>query len=189
MNSRGSASCTGSSRATGRVKSWRRSVDAAVDVAADVVRVVGLHLARRSSTRAARIALAEAGGEALDLRLDRVGHVGGRAVRARGSRPSRCACPSGARVGSTERRLRRAARRAARGAARADVALGRRDLLERAAEVDRARAPALRRRPRDRAVERPVELEDAGPVAVALERAAVAVGQPVGRRSRRAGAG
>ena len=43
------------------------------------------------------------------------------------------------------------------------------DLLQRPAEVDGPGTPALLRLPGDRAVEREVDLEDAGAVAVALE--------------------
>src|SRR5919204_3449074 len=52
-----------------------------------------------------------------------------------------------------------------------------RDLLERAADVDRRRPPTFRLRPRDRPVERPVQLESARTVAVVAQRALVAVGQ------------
>ena len=61
------------------------------------------------------------------------------------------------------------------------VLLGGDDLLERPAEVHRAGAGHLGRRPRDRPVERPVELEHPGPVAVAPEPAPVAGGQAVAR--------
>jgi len=54
-----------------------------------------------------------------------------------------------------------------------DRRLARRDLAERPAEVHRPRARDLRRSPRDRAVEGPVELEDAGAGAEAGEPAPV----------------
>src|SRR5262245_13713265 len=54
---------------------------------------------------------------------------------------------------------------------------GRRDLVERAAQMDRRRVEAARILPRDRAVERPVELEDAGAVAEAVQATQVACRQ------------
>ena len=53
------------------------------------------------------------------------------------------------------------------------------DLLERHAEMDRSGAAALARLPGNRAVERPVDLEDARAVAESLEFAAVAGRQAV----------
>ena len=63
------------------------------------------------------------------------------------------------------------------------------DLVERAAEVHGARARDLRRAPGDRPVERPVELEDARPVAVAREPPRVPVRQARRRPASAAGAG
>ena len=57
--------------------------------------------------------------------------------------------------------------------------LGGGDLVESAAEMHGAGAGNLRRAPRDRAVEGPVELEDTWPVAVASEPSRVPVGQAV----------
>src|SRR3989449_7602235 len=54
---------------------------------------------------------------------------------------------------------------------------GGRDLVERAAEMNGRGFQAAGVSPRDRPVERPVELEGAGPVAVAAEPAHVARGQ------------
>ena len=89
--------------------------------------------------------------------------------------------PAGARVGS--KRLGCTSR--TKGRSRCSPVDGRLlrggDLVERAAEVHRARARDLRRAPGDRAVERPVELEDARPVAVAREPPGVA-GRAAGRR-------
>ena len=59
-----------------------------------------------------------------------------------------------------------------------DVGLGAGDLLERAAEVDGSCVGELRVAPRDRAVDRDVELEDARPVAVPAKLIGVAAGQP-----------
>ena len=83
--------------------------------------------------------------------------------------PTPCASPPGARDGSN--RLCCASRTNGRSgdAAAPRLPLGRDDLLERPAQVHRRRLRALGRPPRDRPVERPVELEDAGPVAEPLE--------------------
>ena len=79
-------------------------------------------------------------------------------------------------------------------AAGGDVGLGRGDLVERPAEVDRRRAARTVRGPRDRPVERPVDLEDARSVAEPLRPAPCPPGQPVAgdrdelaRRRRRTG--
>ncbi|MFN8185538.1 MAG: hypothetical protein U0R69_00515 [Gaiellales bacterium] len=56
--------------------------------------------------------------------------------------------------------------------------LGGGDLLERPAEMDGRRPTALLGPPRDRGVEREVELEDARAVPVALEPSPVPVGEP-----------
>ena len=94
-------------------------------------------------------------------------HVRASSRSGRGSRPRRSASPPArawGRRGSAARAARRAARRSRpRQGARSE----RGDLLERAAEMDGRRLRALRRPPGDRPVERPVELEDARPVAEA----------------------
>ena len=87
--------------------------------------------------------------------------------------------PSGARVGShgaywTNRTYGRSGWRPA-----ATSRLRRGDLVERPAEVDRRRAARPVGRPRDRAVERPVHLEDARAVAEPLG----AAPDPAGSRS------
>ena len=117
-----------------------------------------------------------------------LGHVAASSRSARGSTPTRCACPSGARVGSNRRVLREEHERAAparrpRHGARSE----RGDLVERPAEMHGRGAARTRVRARDRPVERPVELERAGAVAVAGEPAVVARGEPVAaiRRSSR----
>ena len=89
---------------------------AAVDVAADVVRVVRLQLAGPMTCRA-RMRSRKPGREALDLRLDRLGHVDGRAVRDVAVGPQRVCCRSGARPGrrgSAARRARTASPRGCR---------------------------------------------------------------------------
>ena len=69
------------------------------------------------------------------------------------------------------------------------IPLGRRDLAERAAEMDRAGACGLRGRPRDRRGQRPVELEGARAVAVAAQRRDIAFWQaPAGDAGELAGA-
>ena len=65
-----------------------------------------------------------------------------------------------------------------------DVAFGRGDLGERATEVDGRRARAVGVRPRDRTVERPVDLEHAGPVPE-LGRASSRSGSAASRRRAR----
>ena len=97
--------------------------------------------------------------------------------------------PAGARVGSN--RLACTSRTNGRFGCspRHTCVLGRRDLVERAAEVHGAGAGDLRGGPRDRPVERPVELEDAGPVAVAREPAPVAAAAAGRRPSAAAAAG
>ena len=87
--------------------------------------------------------------------------------------------PSGARVGIDERGLRDQHVRALGVLAAPDGGLRGGDLLERPAEVHGSGLAALGRAPRHRARERVVDLEDAGPVAVAAQRAAVAAGQRV----------
>ena len=62
------------------------------------------------------------------------------------------------------------------------------DLVERGAQVHGRRASAVGRAPRNGAVERPVELERARPVAVPSECAAVSGGEPIAR-DRTSGAG
>ena len=98
----------GSSDGHGRKTSWRMSSMPAVDVAADVVRVVRLHRGR-PVRRAGQDPVAEPGREALDLGLDPVGHVDRRAGRdvavrpgGRLARPARATGPT-ARTGRTAR--------------------------------------------------------------------------------------
>ena len=95
-------------------------------------------------------------------------------------------CPAGARVGS--KRLCWASSTYGRSAISPAPRrrLRRRDLLQRGSEVDGRGACALLGPPGDRPVERPVELEHARPVAVALEPAAIAR-RGGGRRPGRAG--
>ena len=135
----------------------------------DVVAGCGARISRSvSSTERASDQVAEAGREALDLRLDRRRSCRASSRTARGSRPTPLCLPAGARLASKTAGLRRAARTGGRACRPGHGLLARRDLLERAAEVHGARARATSgARPRDRSVERPVELEDAGPVAIA----------------------
>ena len=67
-------------------------LDPAVDVAADIVRVVRLH-ARRPMRGPGEDAVAEARREAFDLGLDPVRHVDRASPPARGSTPTRQLCP------------------------------------------------------------------------------------------------
>ncbi len=93
---RGSGVAYGAGRSAGRARSWRRSASAAVDVAADVVRVLGLDL-RRPHRVPRHDHVAEARGEPLDLALDRLGHVGVGAVRDVAVGPQRVRALRGAR--------------------------------------------------------------------------------------------
>ena len=155
----------------------RQGRRAAVDVAADVVRVVALHR-RRAERRAREDPLAEAGREALDLRLDPLRHVDARAVRDVAVRPGRV--PPGRRARRVEEALLgEQHERPLRDLPAPRRRLRRRDLLQRRSEVDGPGACAFLRPPGDRPVERPVELEHARPVAVALQPAAVARGEAV----------
>ena len=115
---------------------------------------------------------AEARREALDLRLDAVGHVLRRAERDVAVGPGRVQSGRGSRV-VEEGRLRQQDVRAFRVAAFARRALGLGDLLERAAEVQASPRACSRRRPRNRAVESPVELEDPRAVPVPAKRTGV----------------
>ncbi len=98
----------------------------------------------------------------------------------RGSRPRRCAGRPARGVGSNTAGLGQQHERALGVAAGRDLRLGRGDLGHRAAEVDRRRPRALGRAPGDRPLQRPVDLERAGAVAVAQQ------ARPVGRRQARA---
>ena len=128
-------------------------------------------------TARARTRSRKPGREALDLRLDRVGQVAAPAVRDVAVRPGGV-LPLG-RAGRVEQRvLGEKHERPLGRPARPRGALGGGDLVERAAEVDGRGAGALGRAPRDRPVERPVELERARAVPVAGEAAVVALRKP-----------
>ena len=170
----------GSSRATGRVKSWREILEAAVDVAADVVRVVGLDLAPGRRTDRARIVSRKPGANrstwasirAVMSNVEPLGHM---AVR-----PARVPTVwSAARVEAA--RLDDEDERSLRVPATVDLGLGRPDLVQRSADVDGARASGTLGLPRDRLAQGPVDLDDAGSVAEALEAPPIAVGQPARR--------
>ena len=118
-----------------------RVLQAAVDVAADVVRVVGLDLRRRRTCagedrgRGSRARSARPGPRSASL-MSTVEPWG------RGSTPSRCAGRPGARVGSN--RLGWTTRTNGRSGCRprVDLGLGGGDLVQRAADVDGAGASA-----------------------------------------------
>ena len=158
--SRRSGVAYGFRRATGpgeRAGAGRR---AAVDVAADVVRVVGARASAGACTCRARTRSRKPGAKRSICASIALGHVDRRAVAARGSRPSSVCLPAGARVGSN--RLCCATSTNGRSAMRPchDVA-PRRPRSPRACRRG-ARSPARaasRRRPRHRAVERVVDLE------------------------------
>ena len=134
---------------------------AAVDVAADVVGVLGLERRPGPRTDRAEHDVAEAGREPLDLGLDRRRSCRPSSRWARGSTPTACDSPPArgrGRPGSAGRRARRAA---AGWPPRADRRLGRGDLGQRAADVHGAGPAALLGRPRHRGRERVVDLEHA----------------------------
>src|SRR6266545_3093864 len=139
-------------------------VRTADDVAADVVPVVRLEVVRRHDV-AREDEAAKSRCVPLDLRLDRIGRVARPALRHVTVRPGGVLARRRARI--VEQALLREdhKRLLARPAAVPRFALGTRDLCERAADVHRSRAAAGFAQPRDRAVERPVELERRGPVA------------------------
>src|SRR5205823_14648780 len=119
-------------------------------------------------------AFAEARREALDLRFHSLGHVKGRAIGNVAVRPHGV-LPRGRARGVEEALLsdedeRTLGRRPAR-----DLCFALGDLIERASEVHGTRAKAIFRAPRDRAVDRVVELEDARPVAERTELRAITV--------------
>src|SRR3954468_19314012 len=155
-------------------------VAAAAHVAADQVRVAGLQVGRPEQV-AGQDAVAEPGGEALDLRLDALGvaillgppvDAVLRPVRVRPGRVPALRRALGIGHGLLAEQQERALRQPAPG-------LGDRlqDLRLGAADVDGAGAADLGVGPGDRAVERPVELQRGRPVGVAAEQRAVPAGQ------------
>ena len=133
----------------GRANSCARSCDPAADRAADVVRVVAFEIGR--GHRCARQdEVAEAGREALELRLDARGHVDAGAARHVAVGPG--GVLSGRRARRVEQALLRDDHvRPLRVLAAPDGRLAADDLLERSADVDGAGALALGRAPGDRA--------------------------------------
>src|SRR5262249_4693276 len=120
--------------------------------------------------------------ESFDLRLDPLCHVERRATW------DVTVCPSGLTAGRHPRRIEQAGLRKEnkwprRVATAADLSLGSGDLIERASQMNGPRAQASSRRPRNRTVERPVELEAAHAIAITAQPAHVAgrqlmAGQP-----------
>src|SRR5205823_3378727 len=128
----------------------------------------------RAHDRARENAVAKPRREALDLRLHPFSHVERGAIRDVAVRPHGVLARGSARwveeallSDEDERAL---GRRAAR-----DLGLALGDLVERSSEMDRPCAKALFGAPRDRAVDRVVELEDARPVAERTELRAITV--------------
>src|SRR5215210_556668 len=147
----------------------------AVYVAAHVVGVAALDL-RGPHRRARGDQVLESGREALHLCLDRLGHVAGRAGGQVAICPGRVFARGGAgRV--EEARLHEQHERMIWMLAPHHGLLRGGDLVERAADVHCACPNDLGGAPWDRAVECPVELEDARAVAVAAEPPGVPVGQ------------
>ena len=152
---------------------------AARDVAADVGRVVRLE-PRRPGDVAGQHEVAEARREALDLGLDALGHVDGRAVGHVAVGPQRVLPGRGAAAGRPGSAARRARTGRSGGCPAPIGRLARRHLVGRAAQRARSR---LGGRPRcvhgTGPDERVVDLEGAGTVAELAEAGAVALGQPI----------
>ena len=176
----------GSQRRPRPEEHWRMSPMPAVDVAADVVRVVDLHARRARVRPAPRMRSRKPGAKrstwasmrAVMSTVDPAGHVAIRPGRVLpGRRPRRI---PRARTGRTARYGRSAM------PAGSDLGLGRR--RSRSSVPPRWTVAARRRsrgRPWHRPVQRPVDLEHARPVAEAARAAAVR-GRAVGRRRWRA---
>src|SRR5262249_14871569 len=130
--------------------------DAARDRAADVVGIVVLKLPRPQGVPREN-AVAEAGREALDLSLDDVRPVDGRPRRDVAVRVARVLASGG--PAAVELALLDEEDEGSLGMLTApDGGLAGRDLVERAAEVDGRGVQAAGIAPRDRPVERPVDL-------------------------------
>src|SRR5262249_5830873 len=134
-------------------------VDAAADVPADQVRVMALDIGRPQDGSREH-AIAEAWREPFDLLLDPRQHVLSRPVRHVAVGPRGLPiCGRARRV--EQRRLRDQDEGTFGDAAAPGVAFAEPDVLESAADVDRAGARTPLRAPWDPRVERPVHLEDA----------------------------
>src|SRR5260370_143795 len=113
-------------------------------------------------------AIAKAGGETFNLGFDALAHIeswatGDMAVGPHGVFPLR-------RAGGVKQALLREQHERLFGMLTApDRGFARRDFWQRAAQVYSCGAPALRRSPGDGAVERQVEFEDAGAIAITLQ--------------------
>ena len=127
--------------------------------------------------------VAEAGRESLDLPLDPFGHVFHRSVRHVAISPRRVLTGRGAR--RIEKRLLRDEHERPLGVAAApDFRLVQGDLLDRAADVDRRCSGTFCGAPRNRSIERPVDLEHTGTVSESLQAANVARWKRVARNGR-----
>src|SRR5919197_1489234 len=151
--------------------------DPAVDVAAEVVAVVRLEIGRQPD-RPGEDELPESRREPLHLRLDRRDPVERRSVRDVAVRPG--GVLSVRRACRVEEALLREQHERAR---RSVVPLGPGDLVERRAEMHGRRAPARLRPPRNRARQRPIDLEGARTVPVAKQPPLVARGQSPARET------
>src|SRR5207302_2390090 len=149
--------------------------DAARDRAADVIRIVRLEIPSAHDV-AREDAVAEAGCEPLDLPLDGLGLILRRPVRYVTVRVAGVLAPR--RPGGVELALLDDEDEGPRRMLAApDGRLRGRDLVEGPAEVDGRRLEAAGIPPGDRPVERPVDLEGAGAVAIAPEAAHVPRGK------------
>src|SRR5919112_2865411 len=140
---------------------------AAANVATDEVGVLAFKLGRPGDGLR-EYALSEAGGEAFDLAFYPARHVEGRAVGDVAVRPHSVLALRSAR-GVEEALLGEQDKGPLRVLSPGDGGLARGDFLQRPTEVHGPGTPALLRSPGYRTIEREVDLEDAGPVAVALE--------------------
>ena len=168
----------GTSFRTGRKRSWPRSIAPPLRSPPTRLRLCASSSAGPSAWRA-RIRSRKPGAKRSTCDSIALGHVDRRAVRDVAVRPRRVlarperACRrtgSSARAGRTGRPPGRPLQ-----APHSEAEISSR----RAAEVNRPGARALGSRPRDRPVERPVELERAGPVAIREQPTSVRVRQPL----------
>ena len=169
----------GTSRCAGRVTSWPRSI--APPFRSPPTRLRSWRSRSRGPARCrARISVAEAGREALDLRLDRLGRVAVPAVRDVAVRP-RGLLPGGRARVVEERTAGRGARTGAPAAGRPRRATRRPRSRRAYRRGGRCRRGGSPRRATGSARERPVELERARPVPVRAQLPPVALRQPVAR--------
>src|SRR5258708_40237582 len=145
----------------------REVLHASIDITADVVGVVALHL-HRAGGMPGQDTFAKAGGEALNLGLDALAHIDGRAVGDVAVCPHCLFASRGAGV-IEEALLREQDERLFGMLSTPDRAFGSCDFFECSATLDGSGSPARLGSAGNGAVEPQVELEDARPVTVVRE--------------------